>query len=287
MRFGSAIGSGRRRLKIIDNKSEFKHMMMNHLLRQGNIFLCCALLALTFTACDKDDADDRNDTPPAEALLLVIDEESIDNGNPPNNFSNVDVNDQLAEKGLRQVLAYFEQNIGDTIDLFTGEVGDEGWHALKTIPTSWISAGPTTNGAQNYLVAGPGLGTGNDDPEVLLDKIPNVTPLRATGLAMLIGQTVLAVVYDGDVSTNYSPLEANLMGANLGLVAFDVVAVKTRTDGSSGSLPRVTIAIRAVDAALAAPLKLFDNAPVPVSSSEPFDITVPASVPAAQLVDAP
>ena len=169
----------------------------------------------------------------------------------------------------------------------TGEVGDEGWHALKTIPTSWISAGPTANGAQNYLAAGPGLGTGNDDPEVLLDKIPNVTPLRATGLAMLIGQTVLAVVYDGDVSTNFSPLEANLMGANLGLVAFDVVAVKTRTDGSSGSLPRVTIAIRAVDAALAAPLKLFDNAPVPVSSSEPFDITVPASVPAAQLVDAP
>lgn len=166
-------------------------------------------------------------------------------------------------------------------------MGDEGWHALKTILSSWKNAGPTDNGSQNFLAAGPGLGGGEDDKEVLLDKIPDLTPLRATGLKMLIGRTVLAVVYDGDVSVNYSPLDGNLQGANLGLIAFDVIEVKERTDGSSSSLPRVIIAIREVDATLAAPLMLFSNAPEPQSSSEPFDIAPPDSVSAVVLVPAP
>lgn len=240
----------------------------------------------TFAACEK--SDDRSGDGTA-AVLLVIDEESIDNGNPPNNFSETDVNDQLAEVGQRKTLRYFEQNAGKTIDLYTGQVGDEGWHALKTIPTAWVNAGPTGNGSQNFLAAGPGLGGGasDDNREVLLDKIPNVTPLRATGLSMLIGQTVLAVVYDSDISVNYSPLNGNLMGANLGVVAFDVLAVKERTDGSSSSLPRVTIRIRDVAEVAALPLNLFANAPAPESSSEPFDIKPPATAPAIQLTLAP
>lgn len=241
--------------------------------------LFAALLLLFLAACTQDKADDHNDNPPAEAVLLAIDEESIDNGNPPNNFSESDVNDQLAKVGLRQPLRYFIENVGKTIDLYTGQVGDEGWHALKTIPDSWKNAGPTTGGAQNYLLAGPGLGSGDDDREVLLDKIPDITPLRATGLRMLVGKTVLAVVYDGDISINYSPLNGNLQGANLGLVAFDVLEVTERSDGSSSSLPRVKIAIRSVDDALAVPLMLFLNAPTPQSSSEPFDVTPPAAVP--------
>ncbi|MBP6687141.1 MAG: hypothetical protein KA160_04715, partial [Lacibacter sp.] len=127
------------------------------------------------------------------SVFLVIDEESIDNGNEPNNFSETDVNDQIARIGQRQILRYFKDNIGKTITLFSGEVGDEGWHALKTIPSTWKTAGPTTYGTRNFLIASPGLGGGND-PEKYLDNIPNVTPLRATGLKMLIGQTVLAVV---------------------------------------------------------------------------------------------
>lgn len=222
----------------------------------------------------------------AESVVLVIDEESIDNGNAPNNFSETDVNDQLARVGLRQQLRYFRDNVGKTIELFTGEVGDEGWHALKTIPASWISAGPTGNGTRNFLQAGPGLGGGEDGPEVLLDKIPNVTPLRARGLKMLTGRTILAVVYDGDVSTNYGPLNANLQGANLGVVALEVLDVRRRTDGSSGSLPKVTVRILSADAAASAPLKLFSNAPAPRSSSEPFDINPPATTPAITLVDA-
>jgi hypothetical protein len=211
--------------------------------------------------------------------LLVIDEESIDNGNPPNSFSDVDVNDQLAEVGLRDPLRYFHANIGRTIDLYTGQVGDEGWLALRTIPASWRSAGPTDNGTRNYLLAGPGLGARvpDDDREVLLDKIPDVTPLRATGLAMLAGRTVCALVYDSEVSINYSPLLGNLMGATLGVVAFEVLTVTQRFDGSTSDLPRVTIRIADADAVCAGPLLLFANAPVPRSSSEPFDIAPPAA----------
>lgn len=254
---------------------------------------------LFFTACQKEmetsaetKAQPENTTSSTssaqatEAILMAIDEESIDNGNAPNNFSETDVNDQIARLGQRQTLRYFQENIGRTITLYSGEVGDEGWHALKTIPSSWISAGPTNNGARNYLAAGPGLGTGDDGPENLLDKIPNVTPLRAKGLKMLTGRTVLAVVYDGDVSINYGPLNGSLKGETLGLVALEVISVARRTDGSSGSLPKVTVKIVSVGNAKAAVLKLFSNAPVPRSSSEPFDINPPATVPAIVLNDA-
>ncbi len=262
--------------------------MMNLIQNSRTTLLACsAFFLLTIAACEKNSTDDRTDDPPAEAVLLVIDEESIDNGNEPNDFSDTDVNDQLAEVGVRKTLRFFEENIGKTIDLYTGQVGDEGWHALKTIPNSWKNAGPVGNGAQNFLAAGPGLGGGEDDKEVLLDKIADVTPLRATGLKMLIGKTVLAVVYDGDISINYAPLNANLQGANLGVVAFDVIEVTERTDGSTSSLPRVTIAIRAVDQTIAAPLMLFANAPVPQSSSEPFDIAPPSAAPVAEFVPAP
>lgn len=264
--------------------------MMNKFQHSRIPVLVCAALLLAcsfFTACQDDDDTNAGLTPLDAAVLLVIDEESIDNGNEPNNFSEVDVNDQIARVGQREVLRYFRDNVGKTVDLYTGQVGDEGWHALKTIPNTWKSAGPTDNGARNFLAAGPGLGSGNDDREVLLDKIPNVTPLRATGLKMLIGQTVLAVVYDSDISINYSPLNGNLMGANLGLVALEVLDVRQRTDGSTSSLPRVTVRIRSVTEAAAAPLVLFANAPVPSSSSEPFDIAPPGSVPAIVLETAP
>ena len=254
---------------------------------QGISRFFIAVLLLSFIgACKTDDPQPRDLT---EAVLLVIDEDCIDNGNPPNNFAATEVNDQLAELGLRLPLSYFQQNIGKTIELYTGEVGDEGWHALTTIPTSWINAGPANIGALNYLTAGPGLGakSPDDNRDVLLDKVPNVTPLRATGLSMLVGKTVLAVVYDSEISINYSPLLGNLQGANLGIVAFDVLEVNKRTDGSSGSLPRVKILIRDASTFANTSLLLFSNAPVPQSSSEPFDITPPAVVPGIILVPAP
>jgi hypothetical protein len=255
--------------------------IQNRFFRQT--FFAATLFSLFLLAnCKNDDATERNLIPKG-AVLLLIDEESIDNGNQPNDYSETDVNDHIADVGLRDHLAYFKKNTGDTVVLYTGDVGDEGWFALKTIPASWMSAGPTAFGAQNFLAAGPGLGNGED----LLDKVPNVTPLRATGLKMLIGQTVLAVVYDSDISINYSPLTGNLKGANLGLVALEVLDVQERTDGSSASLPMVTLVIRDIAVTLAEPLFLFANAPVPASSSEPFDVAPPAVVLPIELAPAP
>lgn len=261
-----------------------------------NLF-CSFVCVFSISSCQKEviqQIDDKSgltgvtttQTAVTESVLLVIDEDAIDNGNAPNNFSETAVNDQLARVGQRQTLKYFKDNVGKTIDLFSGEVGDEGFHALKAIPASWISAGPTGKGSLNFLQAGPGLGGGSDNKEVLLDKIPNITPLRATGLKMLVGRTILAVVYDGDVSINYDPLNGNLQGANLGRVALEILQVTKRTGGSSGSLPRVKVKIVNVETASSAPLKLFSNAPVPRSSSEPFDINPPATAPEITLTDA-
>jgi hypothetical protein len=247
--------------------------------------LSLLLLVLPMSACEEDEGNPEMSS--SSAVFLVIDEDSIDNGNEPNDFSATDVNDPLAEVGQRMQLRYFSENVGSTLVLYTGQIGDEGWHALKTIPSSWSGAGPTGNGVRNYLAPGPGLGGGEDDKEILLDEIPNVTPLRATGLAMLTGSTVLAVVYDSDVSINYSPLEGNLQGAKLGIVAFDVLAVRERTDGSTSSLPAVTIRIRDAGSVKDLPIVLFSNAPVPQSSSEPFDITPPAMPPAPVFNPAP
>ncbi len=259
------------------------------------IFSAMVLLSMGLVSCQKDDTDLDNVNAVGvaftggseSAIFLAIDEESIDNGSQPNNFSDVDVNDQQAEVGFRRSLSFFQKNIGRTVDLFTGQVGDEGWYAFKNIPNSWISAGPTANGTANYIAAGPGLGGGSDNKEVLLYKIANVTPLRATGLSMLVGQTVFAVVYDGDISTNYSPLNANLMGANLGLVALDVLSVTARQDASSSSLPRVSVRIRDINSFNSSALRLFSNAPVPTSSSEPFDITPTTNPQAVITVAAP
>jgi hypothetical protein len=211
------------------------------------------------------------------AVFLLIDEDSIDNGNPPNDFSTPDVNDDRAEVGERRPLRYFADHVGETIDLFTGQVGDEAWFALKRVPSSWADVGPTDNGLRNFVLAGPGLG--DDDSEDLLDDVRRVTPLRATALAMLRGATIFAVVYDSDISINYSPLQGSLKGANLGIVALELLEARERRDGSTSDLPRVTVRILDAQAVHDFDLHLFGNAPEPSSSSEPFDIRPPLSAP--------
>ena len=209
-------------------------------------------------------------------VVLVIDEDSIGNGIGPNFFLDTEVNDDIADIGLRAPLPAFSGiNVGNHITLFTGEVGDEGWFALKTVPASWTNAGPSGQGLRNFLLAGPGLGSpdADGDRESLLDKVPDVTPLRATGLTKLEGFGVCAVVFDSDLSINYDPLDGSLKGDNLGIVAFRVLSVTARTDGSSSSLPKVDIKILNPEDTCAKPLAMLQGAPAPESSSEPFDVT--------------
>ena len=231
------------------------------------------------------------------AIVLIIDEDSIDNGLTP--FENDEdvvgfntaeaVNDDVAEIGVRAQLRFFAANIGETITLRTGEVGDEGWFALTEDPPQWEAAG----GVRGYLGdpssspetdpphgVGPGLGAEDDegDREALLDKIDGVTPLRAAGLELLTGEVVCAVVYDSDVSINYDdPINGSLKGANHGTVAFEVLSVTAvdedvDQDVSDSSLPKVEILILDAEEVCLGPLELFTEAPELESSSEPFDV---------------
>jgi hypothetical protein len=88
-----------------------------------NYLIACFALVFTFAACKKDDKDD--DENKTASVFLLIDEQSIDNGNEPNNFSDVAVNDQLANIGLRLTLEYFKNNVGNTIDLYTADDYDK------------------------------------------------------------------------------------------------------------------------------------------------------------------
>lgn len=250
-----------------------------------------AFFFITLISCEKENPviDDKDDPGKIEepapvltggAVFLLIDNESIYKDEKPNYFKSIDINENIAEVGLRNPLPYFVNNVGKTIWLYTGQVGDEGWFAPKTIPDSWKNVGPTTNGARNYFA-------GMNKSEELLDKIPNVTPLRATGLAMLKGATVYAVVYKSDVSVNYSPLLGSLKGVTLGVVALKVLDVVKRADGSTNSLPKVAVKIENVEAVSKLELSLFKNAPVPKSSSEPIDINPPAKYDAPQFEKAP
>ena len=214
-------------------------------------------------------------------VLLILDERSIDNdgeyldsNGDLKEFTEAQVDDGSPALGKRTPLPFFSDpaNIGTNITLFTGQVGGEAWHALKTIPDSWTAAGPTADGLRNYMgnptVAFPhNVGPGLGNPDNLLDPVPDVTPLRATGLQLLEGKTVCGILMESSVSTNYAPLQANLKGEYQGTVAFFVVEATNNLP----DLPKVEITV--LDPAVACELEpqLFTEAPVLVDSSTPFD----------------
>ena len=219
------------------------------------------------------------------AVLMVVDDDGITHGAEPTFFTEFDVNADSARKDQRTTLPYFAANVGREIELWSGSVGDEAFHVLPAIPASWRTAGPTAIGARNFVLAGPGLG-GNDNDD-LLDKVGNAVPLRATGLAMLRGVPICAVVLKGDVGMNYGPRYGSLKGEALGLAAFEIVSVVRRRNGSSTDLPRVTIRIRNTESTCGGALALLANAPAPRSSSSPTDLAPPTTVPTPSLVVAP
>jgi hypothetical protein len=232
--------------------------------------------------------------PSGNDVLLLIDEDSLDNGihynaaggpitpSGPNFFTAQEVNDDIAGIGQRAVLRYFAANVGRTITVRTGQTGDEGWFAPTCIPQRWLSgssstcidpASPDFRTAINRFWAG-------SVPQDPLDKTPHVMPLRALGLNSLASRNVCAVVYDSDVSINYDHgdpslgVNGNLKGETLGTVAFYVNSTSTLNGFSSSTLPQVTITITGVGGC---GQWLLFNAPVPESSSVPNDRIAPGS----------
>jgi hypothetical protein len=213
--------------------------------------------------------------PPSPVVFLLIDEDSIDNGSQPNNFTEIDVNDLVADLGLRTQLPYFASNIDETIELNTGQIGDEGWFAITNIPDSWADAGPTDDGLENFIgvnnLVGQGLGIGRE-PEGLLYEVPDVTPLGDEHLEMLEGDTVCALVYDGDINAG------NLAGDTLGIVGFQVDSVDSLNQSSS-SLSLATITILDANEVCSGPLVLFTEVPEQADN--------PASEPPSVVEDVP
>lgn len=215
-----------------------------------------------------------------ETLLLILDEDALAPGKEPNRFSERDLGCHRKRVGNRATLDWFARNIGSELVLPSGSVGDEGWFAPTAVRIAWKSAGPEAgDGLRNYLESGPGLG-GPDamgNRESLLENVPGLVPLRATGLTRLEGRSVCAVVLGGDVRMSYSPLAGNIRGENLGKVAFQILSVEGGGyRHGSQSLPRVKARILDAEAVCSDPLALFADAPVPRSNCEPRDAERPA-----------
>ena len=155
--------------------------------------------------------------------LLIADEDFLDNGTSSVEFAAYDcgvtpdmlVNDEDPVEYGNPPLYWNAFCPGGEYWLPTGQIGDEGLFA-------------------------PGMGTGLDlgmfvtgmIDQAYLDEIPDVRPLRDGPIAGLVGQSVVAVVYDSDVSINtggscYAPaFEANLQGDRYGLFFFTVFDVR-------------------------------------------------------------
>ncbi len=176
--------------------------------------------------CRSDDCFGEAESCDECLCLVIIDEDTLDNGIwsveqaaaghtvTPDWLVNDDSPTEVGNPPLRWNVFF----PGDVVVLPGGQVDDEGVFALpETLPSSWDLGTPGT-GLQNYV---DGI-----IPQSLLDKIPDVMPLRNQELALLAGRTCVAVVYDSDISMNYLPILANLQGARYGLFFFTVLDVR-------------------------------------------------------------
>lgn len=220
------------------------------------------------------------------ALFLVLDRDAVSPGRAP--FSENELGCARKRVGYRATVDWFARHIGDEVVLPGGRVGNEGWFAFTSVRLGWRAAGPDReDGLRNYLVAGPGLGSvdGKGNTETLLENVPGLSPLRATGLARLDGRSVCAVVMDGDVRMSYSPLSGNIRGPNLGKVAFQVMSVENANMRSGSQLPDVRVRVLDADAVCSDPIVKFPEAPYLASESQPADAERPACATFRTLLD--
>lgn len=173
------------------------------------------------------------------ATVLLLDRNAIRANVAPNDFSPVEINATIADVGVRDSLPFFTSRGGQHLTLPGGTTGHEGWLAFKSIPSSWSSSGET-DGLDNFLYAGPGLGSPDTTGSRIsqLGTRADVVPLGPAGLQQLAGRTVCAVAYSGELPRTASGV--TLSGANLGILAFTVVGI---AGGSGGTLPNVEVAV--------------------------------------------
>ena len=149
-------------------------------------------------------------------VLLVLDKDALDYGPTPHFLPADAVDLSVAAVGVRDELGYFQSHLHAQVTLTGGQNGSDGWFAVKTVPASWSTQEGANDGLENFALAGPGLGSPDDNGnrESLLENVPGVVPVRADGLALLVGRTVCAVVYANDIALSSG--SANLTGPNLG-----------------------------------------------------------------------
>lgn len=207
----------------------------------------CALATLSPAAQDQ------------PAVLLVLDRSAIDYGPPPHLIPSDAANDQIASVGLRDPIPYFTARVGASVVLPSGGDGNDGWFALRSPPASWSDGSGSDDGLENFWLAGPGLGSPDDDGDrtALLMSVEDVVPVRGPALGALVGRRVCAVAYSGQIAAvSGPPSMAGLSGATLGVVAFQVVSV----DGSGTDWPDVTVQVLDLRDACAGVLTAFAEA---------------------------
>ena len=219
----------------------------------GTVMIACGLGMVTASLAAQDQV------PPP--VLLVLDETAIDHGPPPHLIPADAVNDEVANVGLRDPIPYFSARVGTSVTLPSGQPGNDGWFAITSAPAAWASEASSDDGLQNFFLAGPGLGSPDEEGNraSLLGTVPNVVALRAASLALLVGRTVCAVVYDSDLTIAGDPKTVDLSGVNLGVVAFRVTSV----DAAGGEWPAVTIQVLNSREACNGALLPFADAPAP------------------------
>jgi len=191
------------------------------------------------------------------SYLLVLNHNAIDYGPVPHLLPADAVDPDIAGIGVRDGLRYFQSHVGSQVVLTSGQGGNDGWFALRSAPDSWATN--DTDGLTNFALAGPGLGSPDDNGarESLLASVSNVAPVRADGLAMLVGSNVCAVVYSGDITVAGDPPSASLQGPTLGRIAFQVVSLVPTDDTQH---PQVQVQIADWSQACGQ-LQAFANAP--------------------------
>ena len=194
---------------------------------------------------------------PDGICLVIIDEEGIDNdfqtiedladacgdglqadslvndGEVPDLGIPLDVPTEVGNPPLRWNTLIEQGNacLAGPVVLPTGQDDDEGYFALPEVIRYYNGDG-TCETWSAFTDLGGNQITDSEEwrasfaagllPQNKLDKVCDVMPLRNQELALLVGRTCVAVVYDSDINMDYNKIYANLQGERYGLFTFHV-----------------------------------------------------------------